>query len=234
MLGGWAVYLHLNDKFNSSKGRDYLGSKDIDLGFHLDPKWSKQDYLKSDLRKAIIAIESLGFEPVSYRYLKQFSYDGRDLAKEEARNFPAYDLFDLYIDLLVDTADEKRHEIVGFSIAEEPLLQNVFSGKQKSTKDLGLNVVLPDPALLMEMKINSFPDRTQDDKKTKDLADICALLLYSGTKLPVLSDSKERIRRKQRFQNAVTSLAESEWDAVSRLLDEDKRELKRIILQTYV
>lgn len=109
------------------------------------------------------------------------------------------------------------------------MLQGVFSGKQKSTKDfLGLNVVLPDASLLLEMKINSFPDRTQDDKQTKDLTDICALLLYSDAK-PPLSDSKENIGRKVRFQKSITSLAESEWDSVSRLLDEDKRELKRVV-----
>ena len=69
LLGGWAVYLHLNDKFNASKGRPYLGSKDIDLGFHLDPNWSKEEYEKSDLWKAIGEIESLGFEPVSFRFV---------------------------------------------------------------------------------------------------------------------------------------------------------------------
>ena len=92
LLGGWAVYLHLNDKFNSSKGRDYIGSKDIDLGFHLDPKWSKQEYENSDLRKAISTIESLGFEAVSFRYLKQFANDGRELTDKQAQSLASYDL----------------------------------------------------------------------------------------------------------------------------------------------
>jgi hypothetical protein len=66
---------------------------------------------------------------------------------------------------------------------------------------LGLNVVLPDHSLLLEMKINSFPGRTQDDKKTKDLADICALLLYSDTTSFVLRSLKERnIARSKKFE----------------------------------
>ena len=171
---------------------------------------------------------------MSFRYLKQFSNDGRELTRERAQNLAPYDLFGLYIDLLVDTADKRRHKIVGFSIAEEPLLQGVFSGEQKTTTNfIGLGVVLPDPALLMEMKINSFPDRTHDDKKTKDLADICALLLYSEVKPPILSDSKERIVRKARFRSSIASLTELEWDGVGRLLDENKQELKRIVAGIY-
>ncbi|MHB1907599.1 MAG: hypothetical protein ACYCQJ_01860 [Nitrososphaerales archaeon] len=225
ILGGWAVYLHLNDKFNASKGRDYLGSKDIDLGFHLDPKWSKSDYTKSDLNKAINTIESMGFEPVSFRYLKQFSNDnGRELTKDEAKRLSPYDIFALYIDLLVDTADENRHKIAGFSIAEEPLLKSIFLGQQKDKKKfLGLDMVLPDHNLLMEMKTNSFPNRTQDDKMIKDLADICALALYLNART---SDSK-RIG----FQNSIRELPESEWDSVARLLDETKSDLKRIVLE---
>ena len=73
-------------------------------------------------------------------------------------------MFNLYIDLLVDTVDERRHKLVGFSIAEEPLLQNVFSGLHRSEMKLNkLDVVLPDPVLLLEMKINSLPNRTKDD-----------------------------------------------------------------------
>ncbi|MHB2035575.1 MAG: hypothetical protein ACYCPW_02390 [Nitrososphaerales archaeon] len=234
LLGGWAVYIHLNDKFNSSKGRDYLGSKDIDLGFHLNPTWSQEEYEKSDLRKAIDKIESLGFEAVSFRFMKSFSEDGTELTDEQARRLRPYEKFDLYIDLLVDTADERRHKIVGFSIAEEPLLQNVFLGKQKSTTKLnGLDIVLPDPVLLMEMKINSFPNRTQDDKRTKDLTDICALLLYSGSKPPILSDSKERLSRRENFEKAIASLPEDEWDSVARILDEQKSDLKRVVAEIY-
>ncbi len=40
LLGGWAVHLHVNDGFRDAYGREYIGSRDVDLGFHVDPDWS--------------------------------------------------------------------------------------------------------------------------------------------------------------------------------------------------
>lgn len=34
LLGGWAVHLHVNDSFQREYGREYIGSRDIDLGIH--------------------------------------------------------------------------------------------------------------------------------------------------------------------------------------------------------
>ena len=34
ILGGWAVFLQVNKNFQKAQGRPYLGSRDIDLGFH--------------------------------------------------------------------------------------------------------------------------------------------------------------------------------------------------------
>jgi hypothetical protein len=234
LLGGWAVFLQLNDKFNASKGRDYPGSKDIDLGFHLDPKWSKEEYNRSDLRKAIDKIQALGFEAVSFRFVKHFSEGGTELTHEQARRVAQYEMFPLYIDLLVDTDDERRHKIVGFTIAEELLLQKVFFEKRGTVaKFLDSEITMPDPSLLLEMKINSLPNRTPDDKRTKDLMDICALLLYSVSEPPTLSDSDNNPKRKEKFQQAITSLPEAEWDNVARILDEEKIDLKRVVARIH-
>ncbi len=35
ILGGWAVFFHVNKKFEKAQGRHYLGSRDIDLGFNI-------------------------------------------------------------------------------------------------------------------------------------------------------------------------------------------------------
>ncbi len=40
LLGGWAVYITVNKNFSTSQGRNYVGSKDIDLAFHIDKNWS--------------------------------------------------------------------------------------------------------------------------------------------------------------------------------------------------
>lgn len=49
LLGGWAVYLTVNKRFNEANGRNYLGSRDIDLGFHINPKWPMEELKKSAL-----------------------------------------------------------------------------------------------------------------------------------------------------------------------------------------
>ena len=33
ILGGWAVYFTVNKTFQKDQGRNYLGSRDIDLGY---------------------------------------------------------------------------------------------------------------------------------------------------------------------------------------------------------
>ena len=37
LLGGWAVYLTVTRLFEEENGQQYLGSKDVDVGFHIDP-----------------------------------------------------------------------------------------------------------------------------------------------------------------------------------------------------
>ena len=38
ILGGWAVYFTVNNAFKEDQGRNYLGSRDIDLGFSFLPE----------------------------------------------------------------------------------------------------------------------------------------------------------------------------------------------------
>ncbi len=45
ILGGWAVYFTVNERIKADIGIGYLGSKDIDLGFHID-KTTTEKYLK--------------------------------------------------------------------------------------------------------------------------------------------------------------------------------------------
>jgi len=47
LLGGWAVHLHITDGFRDAHDRPYIGSRDIDLGIHVDPSWSTSGPLNS-------------------------------------------------------------------------------------------------------------------------------------------------------------------------------------------
>ena len=40
LLGGWAVHRQVTEGFRDTHGRDYIGSRDIDLGLHVDEDWT--------------------------------------------------------------------------------------------------------------------------------------------------------------------------------------------------
>ena len=42
LLGGWAVYHIVNKNFEKTNGKPYIGSRDIDIGFHIDKNWTEK------------------------------------------------------------------------------------------------------------------------------------------------------------------------------------------------
>ena len=221
LVGGWAVYLTLNDAFKKAAGREYPGSRDIDLGFHLDPEWKPDEFKASSFGKAIAKIQSMGFEPESFRFVKRYHRsEKRELTPEEERRLPKYEMFDLYVDFLVDSEDPKRFEVAGFKVMDEPLLARVFSGSDLVTTTLeDINVLMPSPQLLMEIKMRSLPRRTPDDKRTKDLIDFCGLLRYSGSKPPVLPKTPAGRALLEKYAQAIGSIGDEEWNRVAAALD---------------
>jgi hypothetical protein len=61
LLGGWAIYHTVNKNFEKANGRKYIGSRDIDIGFHIDKHWNEEQLTKS--RAAFCA---LGFNAVCH------------------------------------------------------------------------------------------------------------------------------------------------------------------------
>jgi hypothetical protein len=230
LVGGWSVYLIVNDAFQRDTGRQYLSSKDIDLGFHFDPEWDQKQFNNSPFGMAIIKMQQLGFESESFRFVKRFhASDGHELTAEESRRLQSYDIFPLYVDVLVDSASRKRFRMAKFKVAEELLLTRVFTGKEFLTRKLeGMNVMIPHPQLQMEMKIRSFPHRTTDDKKTKDLIDLCALILYTRFKPTILKNKSKGVRALTSYKRAVKKTKEEEWTIVSTTLDITVNEAKRV------
>jgi hypothetical protein len=47
VLGGWAAYLTTSDSFMREHGAAYLGSRDVDVGFHIDPEMSMEELRRS-------------------------------------------------------------------------------------------------------------------------------------------------------------------------------------------
>jgi hypothetical protein len=97
------VYLTAGENFRREHGRDYLGSRDIDLGFHIEKDWSRDELKNSGLAIAVTTLIEMGFEPMSFRLVKHFHIDtGQELRGEDAKKTPSYDIFDLFIDPVVD------------------------------------------------------------------------------------------------------------------------------------
>lgn len=228
LMGGWSVYLTVNESFKRATGRDYLGSRDIDLGFHFNPRWKRKEFKNSPLGIALTKIKAMGFEEESFRFVKRYHrLEGRELTYDESQRLPQYDIFNLYIDILVDSKDPIRFKLAGFKILDEPLLARVFAGKEYLKTELyKVDVLIPTPEILIKMKIKSFPDRTQDDKKTKDLTNICALLLYSSYSPIGQTIQGKRIR--QRYKKALTETTKEEWEHVVTALDINISTAKRI------
>lgn len=180
LIGGWAVQLLCGKSYGAEFGRPYLGSRDIDIGLPNVESFRKaEDYILHDL----------GFERVSFRYLRYLDYEtGKELTSEEAKRIPSFGLIPMYIDAMLPQVDARVIELLGFTPPDEPILDRVFHepGGTRTVHILGCEVKAPKPALLLAMKLNSVGNRTMDHKRVKDLCDIAALCLHSGEDMKAL------------------------------------------------
>lgn len=166
LLGGWAVYITVNNNFTASQGRNFVGSRDVDLGFHVDPAWTDAELRGSLLARAVRRIAGAGFEPVSFRFVKPFHTETRkELSAQEARKLNQAFIFDIYVDPLADKIRPGSKKLLGFVPVDEPLLSEVFDRKKSvMVNEFGSNVLLPEPAVLLAMKLNSVSNRDEEHK----------------------------------------------------------------------
>ena len=139
-------------------------------------------------------------------------------------------IFNMYVDLLVDAKNPKRAmKIAGSTVLEEPLLSAVFSGKESTQRKLfGIRVTMPGPQLLTKIRLKSFPGRPEEDKKLKDLMDICALLQYSGQEPPNFTSSKVDQKIRDNYLNTLDDISDKGRETVARSLDSNSSLIKRI------
>lgn len=187
LLGGWAVYLQVTDGFREAHGQAYIGSRDIDLGIHVDPDWSTEDLADSTVAITLDHIETeLGYRRGRFGFYQEFHREtGERLDDEAARQEPPHNVFRLDIDILPDTtALDAFQDAFGFHPPAEPLLEPVFeedAGEPLSefvdwTAETESHIA---PAILLgAMKVRSAPDRDKSHKLLKDLLDLHALLWY--------------------------------------------------------
>jgi len=80
LLGGWAVHLHVTNGFQEAHGRPYIGSRDIDLGVHIDSDWSKSGLQAAPVATTLDRIESeLGYHRGRFGFYQQFHRETGEL-----------------------------------------------------------------------------------------------------------------------------------------------------------
>ena len=233
LLGGWAVYHIVNKNFEKANGRKYIGSRDIDIGFHIDKQWTDDQIRKSDFASTLAIIENMGFKSVSSRYFKEFDMDtGKELTTEESSKLPSYQIFYLYIDPIVDFIHPKIKTLFGFVPIDEPLLSFVFQEKMYTIVTLfKRKVFMPKPHVLLAMKLNSAPNRDKEHKKIKDIADIYALLWHSDITIAKLKNQLFSICPKEKMIKTVQILLKEDINKVSTTIGIDTKEISKVLTE---
>ena len=200
LLGGWAVFLHVNENFIKRENREYIGSRDIDIGVRVDPSLGIDDMKNSPLGKVMDIIEDkLGYEKSRFGFVKYFERKtGTAISEDDSKKLPLYEIFPVYIDIIPDTEqlDTFKHAF-GFVPPSEPLLQLTFEKGRSETLgsyvngDISLDSKICNADLLAAMKIRSIPKRDKEHKRVKDVCDLHALLWYSDD----FNEIKERVKK---------------------------------------
>jgi len=215
LLGGWAVHVHVNAGFEREHGREYIGSRDIDVGVHVDPDWEPGDLPAKPVGNSIRQIEALGYTESRFGFVQHFHRESHErISEAEAGQYGMHDLFQVYVDVIPDTTQlDAFREAFGFEPPAEPLLAQAFDGEGESLSD---HVSWSPPAealivsadLLGAMKVRSLPDRDKSHKRVKDLADPHALLWY--------------VREFDEMRSAVLDhVSDGELERVEETIDQD-------------
>jgi hypothetical protein len=230
LLGGWAVYLTVNKSFKQTHMRDYHGSKDIDIGFHIER--SDLELVKeSTFARSIKTLEEIGFSPISQRFVKFYHTETRkELTENESKHFPQPFIFCLFVDPIVDRIPANIVELLGFVPIDEPLLSAVFQGKKYTIiKEFGTKLILPDPEVLLATKIVTVHNRTNDHKKIKDICDIYALIWHSNVSQGKLHQSLSHLINTKGISTTFSKFTADDYKQASNALGVDSLEFSNVM-----
>lgn len=237
LLGGWAVHIQVTEGFREAHGRDYIGSRDIDLGVHVDDGWAVDDVWDSPIGETLERIEDeLGYSRGRFGFYQQFHRDtGERLDDDQAHNLASHNVFRVDIDVIPDTTELDAFEkAFGFRPPAEPLLAPVFGDSTGEPLDeyvdwsVSEETRIAPPAALAAMKVRAFPDRDKSHKRLKDLADLHSLLWYVADYDDVRTAALEQLTGGDldAFEAAIDS---DLYERTARLIDVDETVLRQSI-----
>jgi hypothetical protein len=233
LIGGWAVYESVTKNYEEDKGRQYVGSKDIDVGFHIDSSWNLDQLKNSDYLKFFKYLEENNFSWVGYRFLKGYDYDTKkELTKEEMSRKPSFEVIEFFIDPVVDSMNPLLRAELFINPIDEPLLSLVFENKLINRINLGnhreVEAVIPKPEVLLAMKFNSVDDRTKEHKRIKDIMDIFALIWYSELEIDEMKEKVSDLKDFKEIEKSILRFTEDELQQASKIIDFDYEDMKNI------
>ena len=217
LVGGWGVYFTVTSAYVRLYGRDYSFSRDIDLGFHLDPGWGIEQIRNSSLGKSVRSLVKEGFAGEGFRLRMDFAHDGgRRLTDEESRGLQSYEIARLYVDPLVDYPHPLRTEALGFTAADEPQLIPLFlkPGAPRLSRVMN-RLRLPPRDAMLRMKLKALPNRALDHKAQKDVSDVFALLATYGRGPAALVAEVKDEQLTRMFLKRLGEFGAADWGAVS-------------------
>ena len=231
LLGGWAVYYTVNTGCRASTGASYHGSKDIDLGFHLEEGATGEALRGSALARAVESLTGMGFRSIGVRLFKEYHRETLAvLSEEDAKRTPSYNIFHLYVDLLVDNAPGGVKRAVGVTPFDEKMLAHVFEGGMYRTIDeFPTRVIVPSPPLLLAMKTLSLPGRTRDHKKHKDIMDMYALIWHSGVPVKSLRRGVLGLVPAGGAAKALSAIGGPDYEAAADALRVSREEVEGVV-----
>lgn len=225
LLGEWAVHLSVNERYSQEWGHDYGDPGDIDLGFHFSGAETSESVRRSLLAKSIRAFENMGFVRTSsgmYRTHRRGTFG-------EAEKAHTSDLLRLRVDLVVDKIPDAFRDAMGFQPASEPLLKAVFEkGQYDEIDKFGARMILPKPAVLLAIKIAALPSR-KGRARHGDIADICALIWYSGAALDDLKSGVLDCIAAEDVRDSLLGVSGREREKAAGALGIDEDSLKTVI-----
>jgi hypothetical protein len=220
LIGGWAVYFTVTDNYKEETKKDYLGSRDIDLGFQKP----------ATARKAISKLIEMGFKRISFRYFKEVHAETmKELSTEEAKKTAIHNIFPMYVDLIMSTTYPAMKTELGFMPIDEPLLQPVFAGQQKEITEFNRNVIVPTPEIMVAMKIRSLKGRDKEHKRIKDLCDLTALCLYSWMEIAEIKTKVHKFLTQKEIMDDLGCLTESDVGHVAEILSIDRGLISEVL-----
>jgi hypothetical protein len=156
---------------------------------------NNDDLRNSTYARAIDVIRKVGYIPQgSFRFYKIIKKStGNVLTEEEAKKEQFYDLFYLYLDIMVDNIHPRHEEVFGCKVLDEPILARVFDeGTGVKVNVDNIEVIVPPPHILLASKLKAIPGRDKEDKQLKDACDIYAILWHSPKKYGnIISDVRK-------------------------------------------